>query len=308
MYRLILVPLDGTAFSEHALPLATTIATAAGSPLRLVRVAMPPALGTELYGAAVLDAAGIDEMRRESERYLRVLAGEVAAARSLDVTPVVLAGGLPNALVEYTRESGADLVVMTTHDRGRLERLVLGSVAESVVRAGTVPVLLVRPTEGAPAVDRPPALSHVLIPLDGSALAHEVIPHAVRIAMLLRMEMTLLAVVDPTLALASRGAGEESAAHVSRRDVDGGTDLGTDFLDRTAEPLRAQGLAVYTRVLTDRQPAHAIVTYAKERAVDLIAMTTHGRGAVGRLFAGSVAEEVLHASPTPVLMYRPPPQ
>src|SRR5688572_20646978 len=135
MFRLIIVPLDGSDFAERALPLATSIATAAASPLHLVRVAMPPALGTELYGAVVLNAEAIEEMQREAEQSLRATASEVAAATGLDVTPVLLDSGLPDALVQYVAESGADLVVMTTHDRGRLERLLLGSVAASAVRA-----------------------------------------------------------------------------------------------------------------------------------------------------------------------------
>jgi nucleotide-binding universal stress UspA family protein len=305
MYRLIIVPLDHTTSSEDALPWATSIATAAGCPIRLVHVASPPALGTELYGAMVLNAAGIEEMRRASERSLHALAGEVAATTGLGVTPVVLDGGLPGALVDYVRESGADLVVMTTHDRGRLERLLLGSVAESVVRATSVPVLLVRTDEGSPVTDKPPTLRRLLIPLDGSAFAGQVIPHAVTLATLTHAEITLLSVVDPVLAIASEALAEEDTSLSPRRDADEETELDSTFLDRVAEPLRARGMVVHVRALTDRRPAHAIVTYAAQHAIELIAMTTHGRGALRRLVAGSVADAVLRTSPAPLLMFRP---
>jgi nucleotide-binding universal stress UspA family protein len=310
MYRLIVVPLDATTASERALPWATSIAAAADCPVRLVRVATPaPAVGTELYGAVVLDAAAVAEMRRESERSLGTLAGQVAATTGLGVTSVVLDGGLPDALVDHVRESGADLVVMTTHDRGRLERLLLGSVAESVVRRLNVPVLLVRADDGAPAAERPPALSHLLIPLDGSEFASAVIPHAVTLAALTRAEITLLSVVDPMLAAASEAIGDADALQIAPRatdDVEGEVVLDSVFLERTARSLRARGLAVRTAVVAERQPARAIVDYAAQHAVDLIAMTTHGRGAVRRLFAGSVADGVLRTAPTPILMYHPP--
>ena len=310
MYRLIVVPLDATTASERALPWAASIAAAVGCPIRLVHVATPaPALGTELYGAAVLDAAASEEMRRESERSLRALADEVAARTGLGVTSVVLDGGLPDALVEDIRESGADLVVMTTHDRGRLERLLLGSVAESVVRRITVPVLLVRADDDSSAADRPPALRHLLIPLDGSEFASAVIPHAVALATLTRAEVTLLSVADPVLAAASEATGEAGAQLTPAQaadEVEGEAVLDSVFLERTARPLRARGLAVHTAVLTGRQPARAIVDYAAQHAVDLIAMTTHGRGAVRRLFAGSVADGVLRAASMPILFYHPP--
>lgn len=311
MYHLIVVPLDATAASARALPWGTTIAAAADCPLRLVRVVAPaPALGTELYGAMVLDAESLEEMRREGEQSLVAIADQVAASTGLAVTAVALDGALPHALAADVRASGADLVVMTTHDHGRLERLLLGSVADSVLRHVSVPVLLVRADGDSPVAERPPALSHLLIALDGSEFASTVIPHAVTLATLTRAEITLLGVVDPMLAAEWAAIGEADAPRPPRAtDVfEGETMLDSVFLERTAQPLLARGLAAHTAVLSDRHPAHAIVDYAARYAVDLIAMTTHGRGAVSRLFAGSVADAVLRSAPVPVLMYHPRPE
>ncbi|MFN2566821.1 MAG: universal stress protein [Gemmatimonadaceae bacterium] len=305
LFRLIVVPLDGSAFAERALPLAASVATAAASPLHLVRVAAPPALGTELYGAVVLNAEAVEEMRREAERSLRATADRVAAGTGLAVTPVVIDSGLPAALVDYVRGSGADLVVMTTHDRGRLEQLLLGSVAASVVRRGGAPVLLVRADEESPPGDRPPKLRRLLIPLDGSEFAAQVIPHALKIATVNHMEITLLSVVDPTLGMASQAMGEGASTSDPSRSAGQAADPAATFLERAAESLRDRALTVRTRVVSHRQAPDAIVMYAGEQGIDLIAMTTHGRSGLGRLVAGSVAEAVLRTSPAPVLMYRP---
>jgi nucleotide-binding universal stress UspA family protein len=305
VFRLIIIPLDGSTFAERALPLAASVATAAASPLHLVRVAEQPALGTELYGAVVLNAEGVEEMRREAERSLRATAERVATETGLAVTPVIIDWGLPSALIDYVRESGADLVVMTTHDRGRLEHLLLGSVAASVVRQGGAPVLLLRADEESPSGDRPPKLRRLLIPLDGSEFATQVIPHALKIATLNHMEITLLSVVDPTLAIASQALGEGASMAQSSRSTGQAADPAETLLEHAAESLRDRALTVRTRVVSHRQPSHAIVTYAREQGIDLIAMTTHGRSGIGRMVAGSVAEAVLHRSPTPVLMHRP---
>jgi nucleotide-binding universal stress UspA family protein len=194
-------------------------------------------------------------------------------------------------LLGAAKSARADVVVVGARGIGGLERLLLGSVAEPVTHEVSLPVLLARAGEGAPVLDRLPGLKHVLIPLDGSSFAEQVIPHAATLAALLRAEVTLVSVVDAMLALAS-AAGEEGAAPAQ--------------LDHAADRLRARGLVVHTSVLADRRPAHAIVNFASQHSIDLIAMTTHGRGALRRLFAGSVAEQVVRTSPTPVLMYRPP--
>ncbi len=121
------------------------------------------------------------------------------------------------------------------------------------------------------------------------------------------MEITLLSVVDPMLAIESEAMGDADAPLAPQPATDDAEETVLDslFLERTARPLRARGLVVHTAVLTDRQPAHAIVSYAREQGMDLIAMTTHGRGGVHRLLAGSIAEAVLRSSPAPMLMYRP---
>jgi nucleotide-binding universal stress UspA family protein len=91
-------------------------------------------------------------------------------------------------------------------------------------------------------------------------------------------------------------------------DVGGDEERAESFrqvLERAAEPLRARRLPIHVEVLVYGQPAYAIVEYAKQHDVDLVAMSTHGHGALKRLVVGSVSESVLRATPTPVLMYRP---
>jgi nucleotide-binding universal stress UspA family protein len=305
MYKLISVPLDGTTESRYALPLAVRIGKRASCPLELIRVTSPPALGTELYGAALLQERAIDEMQREAEEQLRAAAAEVERI-GVRVTAVTIAGGATSAtLAGHLHQSKPDLVVMTSHDRNRLEHLLLGSVSESVVRHAHVPVLLLRSGDGEPELDRPPEIRRVLIPLDGSAFAEEIVPHATELANLLGADVTLVTVLDPVLATAAAGSAVEGEGILEVPGAGDGTSLDTDLLERAAEPLRAQGLIVKTAALVDRQPARAIVDYAMHHAVDIIAMTTHGRGALKRLVAGSVSEKVLRSWSGAMLMYRP---
>ena len=134
MYRLILVPLDGSALAERALHHAADLAQATGARLRLLRTSLvrdrPPAGTTEA------DLCG-DEQAYLDER------ATWARGRGLAVETILCFADAADAIVDDAREHGADLIVMTTHGRGWLGRLVIGSVATAVLDAATVPVLLI---------------------------------------------------------------------------------------------------------------------------------------------------------------------
>ena len=113
MYRSILVPLDGSTFSEHALPTAARIARLAGAHLQLVRVIPDDPLEDIFY------SAGPRYPWDEGRTYLRRTADQVEARTGLRPSLRLLGGPVADTLCEYATGCGADLVVMTTHARGR---------------------------------------------------------------------------------------------------------------------------------------------------------------------------------------------
>lgn len=146
----ILVPLDGSAANEAAIPVAEGLAADLGGTLVLVRaVARPDLVFAPDALLAPLLSEELTEERSVAERYLR----DVAARVAVDGRPVetVVRVGRPGldmaaAVIEAVgRERGAALVVMTSHRRAGLERLLLGSVADATLRHGTLPVILARP-------------------------------------------------------------------------------------------------------------------------------------------------------------------
>jgi acetoin utilization protein AcuB len=146
--RRILVPLDGSTLAEAALPRAADLARRSGAGLYLLRaveVATFPGVDpTEAQVRAV----------REAEGYLADVQQRLVKAGHADVETSAWYGPAAYAIVEAARTRDVDQIVMTTHGRSGLGRLVLGSVAESVLRGTTTPVLLLR-VEGAP-VEAPP--------------------------------------------------------------------------------------------------------------------------------------------------------
>jgi nucleotide-binding universal stress UspA family protein len=303
--------LDGSNFGEHALPVALKIARKTGATIHLAHVhtVRVPISGE----AAILYDTKVDAAIRNSERdYLdRVMKRLSQVSPAVLVTSTLLDGSIGDSVEERAHAVDADLIVMTTHGRGSMARAWLGSVADEMVRRLRMPVLLVLPHEAKLDLAKEPAFKHLLIPLDGSPLAEQIIGPAVAIGKLTDAEYTLVRVVKPvvlgnyelTEKPASAYAGEVLARLQTLHDEE--KLEAARYLEELAKPLRGRSLQIQTRVLVHEQPAVAILDEVKSRRVDLVAIETHGRSGLPRLFLGSVADKILRGTSVPVLVQRP---
>jgi nucleotide-binding universal stress UspA family protein len=312
MYRSILVPLDGSPFGEHALPLALGIARRAGAELQLLHVHQPVivayAEGPLLIGDE-LDA----QIKRQQRAYLDGVVRRLAAASSsVPARPVLLEGEIVPTLRGLVSSTGVDLIVMTTHGRGPLARFWLGSVADELVRDSSVPLLLVRPGDHPADLADEPVLKHFLLPLDGSPLAEQIIEPAVTLAALMDADCTLLRVIKPVLPVryeisgSSMGQMAESVIQQIDQIQQQLQKEAQDYLDLVVRGrLSNRSLRARTHLATDHHPAAAILQESKALGIDCIALETHGRRGLPRLFLGSVADKVIRGSSVPVLVHRP---
>jgi nucleotide-binding universal stress UspA family protein len=154
MYERILVALDGSALAERILPHVEPLAEKFGATLMLVRAILSAAQIAALIepsvGGVPLDPSLIEDTLQtealEATSYLEHVANELRQ-RGLNVQTKIPEGPPIDALVECARVEEADLIALTTHGRGGLQRLVFGSVADGVLRRAPCPVLLVRVDE-----------------------------------------------------------------------------------------------------------------------------------------------------------------
>jgi len=309
MYKTILVPLDGSTFGEHALPLALTLARRAQATLQVALVHVPL-----LYlDSATAFEGTLDEKTREKEQvYLNGAVKRLAAVSTVPVKPVFLAGPVVETLHEHVQASGVDLIVMTTHGRGPLSRLWLGSVADELLRRTTKPVLLVRPHEAAPELGKERLLRHMLVPMDGSSLAEKILEPALDLGTLMATNYTLVRVVKPMMPVytdtlgAAPAAAQEQAMLGQLKEVQEQieTDAGR-YLEGVAGGLRSRAQKVDTSVICGAQAAAAVLEEADARGCDVIALETHGRRGMARLLLGSVADKVVRGAHVPVLVHRP---
>jgi nucleotide-binding universal stress UspA family protein len=302
VFRTILVPLDRSSLAEQALPLAARIAQATGAKVRLALVHAIPAAPLDPAYARVFTALELAN-RRAERSYLRGVQTDLREGGTRRSSAVTLTGKAGPALLEHVEELGIDLVVMATHGRGGLRRAWLGSVADYLMRRLEVPLLLVRPVEGASPPDRPEDGRVILVGLDGSALAEQVLEPAGELARSLGLELLLLQVVspvpdpaDPTLGLSS--PVDQELTNQWRRQAQ-------DYLADMAERLRARGLRASGVAIVGNRAADALLEAASPERVAMIAVATHGHGGLVRTVLGSVADKLVRAADVPVLVYRP---
>jgi len=297
MYRLIMVPLDGSRFAESAVPLALALSRRTGAPLHLVTVQEPiPSFAYDEWETAAEDwsRAYLDNA---VERMRPLAGGEVSAT--------LLSGHVVDVLEKEAQSRGVDLVVMATHGRGAFSRAWLGSVADAFLHHTRKPLLLVRPGEGddEPDLSADPGFTRMLVPLDGTELSESVLEHAVSFATLFKAVIHLVRVLPFPMQFTSPYLPH--TMQMNQQFVADSKSAAAEYLGTHAQRLRGRGQTVETAVVVVAQPGQGLLSEVAEAGCDLVAMATHGRTGLTRAILGSTADKVVRGSHTPVLLYRP---
>lgn len=303
MFKNILVPLDGSALAEQALGTAAMLARASNASIDLATVVEPLPFG------GFDDAPWNHQESTARQKYIESTAAELSTGAAIAATGITLRGLAIDKLCERARAIDADLVVMTSHGRSGVSRAWLGSIADAMIRHSDAPVLVLRPE---PQALHPSQLhrsfAHILVPLDGSALSADILSSATELARATGARITILRVVAP-MPLISSFEPNLPFAYSSLIPDEAATNHLVELIRTELGQLAARlhdetGLVFKTVVVVDEHTAQAIVDHARANDVDLIAMSTHGRGA-SRWLLGSVADKILRSSGLSVLMHHP---
>jgi nucleotide-binding universal stress UspA family protein len=297
----ILVPLDGSPLAEQALPCAATLARGLPAELVLFRaIWIPPDILEMLDESTVELNAIVAQLEAEANGYLGTLVEQLRDA-GLSARSVVRRGPAAETILDYASQVNVDQIVMATHGYSGIKRWTHGSVAERLLQAAHTPLLLVRVGEQDLASDwqQPARCRRILVPLDGSPVAEQILPSVVSVAQAMSGEVILFQV--PIAHVSGWMTGEwylpiQGALDTAEEDTQA-------YLNTVAGRLEKQGLNVATATAIG-SVANCIVEYAEANHVDLIAMCTHGRTGLARWALGSVADRVLRAGGKPILLVR----
>lgn len=300
MHRKILVPLDGSQLAESALPLARDLARRSGGELHLTTVVTPLPAVRPGSGEAGPVKGWFEEERGRGKRYLADLKARFQEeVPDVPVHTKVISGPVVSSLEERIERIDADLVVMTTHGRGRLERMWLGSVADGLLRSAPCPLILWRPDEDGK--ERPPEVHSILVPLDESGNSQGILPQVKALALATGASVAFFSAFDHGPSL-----GSTYVPHAAREEDEREEELNRlrEYLGGLAAEFKAEGIDASVRVAVNESPARAILERQAETGANLIAMSTRGRGGVARLLMGSVADKVVRGADVPVMVIR----
>jgi len=294
MYERIMVPLDGSNAAEMVLPYAEEIATKFNSEIALVSVAEPtPAESDHLFRAYL----------KTIQEKVRTELGNWGAKPGTPVTIEVLAGKPAQEILSYAADKNVSLVVMASRGTSGEGPWLLGNIAAKVLRATTKPVLLVRKEAPAEGLQRKGLIKRILVPLDGSKVAEQIVPHAEELARCMGAELILFQAYESFLGVISGEAMVTMSAEEIKEANRHREEDAKAYLRTIAGTLREMGLTV-SEVVVPGDPADVILSYAESNAVDMISMSTHGLSGLKRWVFGSVTDKVLHAGDMPVLVVR----
>jgi nucleotide-binding universal stress UspA family protein len=307
MLRNILVPIDTSPLSELAARKAAALARSTGATVHLVLVYESPFPAFD--AGHLLDAGFLAVDRAHYERQLRRIAHDVTRRSGSPCDFVMLVGAPAETITKHARDTGVDLIVMSTHGRTGVSRAWFGSVADALARQSPIPVLMVRaPENDATAMqpDSDPAFGRVLVALDGSDAAESVLTCLDEARITGQADERLVEIVQP-VPLPLVTYPEAGLVASMPPDLDATAQLQKEaevyLLGVARRRERAGACKVETQACVAPSAGPAIVAIALEWNADLVAINSHGRGA-SRLVIGSVADKILRGTHASVLLSR----
>jgi nucleotide-binding universal stress UspA family protein len=279
MYKRIMVPLDGSPTAEMTLPYATELAAHFDSEIILFSV--------------------IENGTTVTEGFFRSYLGTISANIRSDLQihgkkdPVVrfkiVTGNPASEIMWNVDNDNIDLIVMASRGSSVESAWALGNIAAKIVRIAAKPVILIRQQVKDGELHPERLVRKILVPLDGSRVGEAALPHAEALARKLGAELVLFHAAEPA-----------PWPMIKARD-ENGVKIASAYLDDIVEKIQKQGLLVTSHLVTG-YPAEEIINYVETNAIDLIAISTHGRSGVGRWAIGSVTDKLLYAGNTPILV------
>lgn len=287
-FKKILCPVDFSDFSSAAVETATSFAKLQKAELILLHVADTGSSHAGGHTAYVTTSDDVQKLKTELDSQ------PVPNGDGVKVTRVFKEGAAVDTIAKYVDENDIDLVVVGTHGRTGLIRMLLGSVAEGVVRKVKCAVLTIKKAshvlEPVAGTER-----HILCPLDFSPHSNHALWTAASLAQDTNSVLHLMSVTELPMPYADGVPVFSHYADDIRRD-----DLALKAVNSPIPNVKVE----HQHRLGN--PSEEILKYAKERGVDLIVMGTHGRQGIDRLLMGSVAAEIVRKATCPVITVRLP--
>lgn len=272
--RKIMVPVDFSATSDHAIDHAAWLAATTKAELILVHV-MPQSQYYFATPEPFVLPDDEDATRREAEEKLNALARALGSTHTLHTRTCVLAGRISFELIDFATAEKTDLIMMGTHGAKGLEEILIGSNAQQLVSKAPCPVITFQQEK------RKPGFSNIVLPIDRSRHSREKVNVAIDVALLCNSKIHIVGLLD------SDDQGEYEKLQV--------------VLDQVQEAVVAAEVSYTRHTVKGDNIAVEAMKYAESISADLILILTEEESVLGKLDLGPLSRHIVNHSPIPVL-------
>ncbi|MDD5701206.1 MAG: universal stress protein [Dehalococcoidales bacterium] len=292
MWDKIIVPMDGSTTAEVALPYAIEFAARSGAELVLLFVKEPNDYRSDHIINAYLTTLA-QRTKEEVQQY-----SKETGVNEIKTRGEILTGNPADEILAFAEKNPNSKILMATHGQSGIgTRWALGSVADKVARATTVPITLIRAKRDRAAIRPKGMLKSILAPVDGSKLAEATLPYVRDMALQSQAEVVFLQVLEKKLV--THKMIEVPVPEETRQAA-------KEYLERLVNDFKKAGVSARYEIEETRgDVAGEIVEYTEKKKVDLVIMATHGFTGLRRWVMGSVTSKVIREGNSPIMLVRP---
>lgn len=295
MFNSILVPLDGSELAECALPHAVAIARSFGAEITLLRLLESNRANAS---APIFDQLNWQINKTQVAIYLEKKKAQCQEA-GLQARIAVLEGLVAEGITEYAQNQGMKLIVLSSHGQSGLTQWGISSVSQKIILSAPTSVLIVRAHQQTS--EASPLYRRILVPLDGSQRAENVLPIITQLAHIHQSQIHLVQVVQTPEMVRQMPPVYEDII-LSDRMVARNRAEAVRYLEQVQARSYLEGIAVQTHLMTSENAAVELHRVVEQEQIELVTLSAHGHSGNHQWPYGNIVNNFILYSKVPLLI------
>jgi nucleotide-binding universal stress UspA family protein len=274
MFDSILVPLDGSQLADCVLPHVVAIARPFDAEIILLRILEKNHAGTS---AQLFDLLNWQINRTRATLYLDKVQERLQKS-NIRVQTEVMEGLIAEGITEYAQIQGMKLIILSSHGRHGLTQWGISSITQKIILSAQTSLLIVRAHQYGGRVDElteAPVYQHILVPLDGSQRAENVLPTVTQLANFHKSQIHLVQVIQ-TPEMARQMPPVREDIELSNRIVERNREEAEHYLEQLKSRSYLEGITIQTHLIASDNAAVALHQLVEQEQIDLVALSAHG--------------------------------
>ena len=300
MFKTILVPLDGSQLADCVLPHVVALARPFDSEITLLRMLEKTQAGTS---AQLFDLVNWQINKTRATLYLEKIKAQIQREKTR-VQTTVIEGLVADGITEYAHSHGIKLIVLSSHGRNGLTRWGISSITQKIIMSAQTSLLIVRAHQDgihSDELSERPLYRRILVPLDGSQRAENVLPIVTQLAQFHRSQIHLVQIIQ-TPEMARQMPPTREDVDLSNRIVSRNQEEAGRYLEQLKSRSFLEGLTIQIHLITSDNTAVALHQLVEQENIDMVALSAHGYSGIHQWPYGSMVNNFVQYGKVPLLV------